>query len=113
MTGIDVIESLIDDCEKKYNPIIPNIKTSQMIIQYIYTEPCVFGSIQGLEQLKQKRKIVDYFIYKTAGMEIKSASNSSNRCCGYFFESVIDQNELINSFEVFDINGKIVKKIWK
>jgi len=111
MTGIDVIELFIDDCEKKYNPINPTLLDRKLAMQYVYVEPCIFDHIEGLEKLKEDKKIIDYYVYKTKGMEIKNASNSSDRCCG-FLADVSEVQNVFKYFDIFDINGKKVRKIW-
>ena len=111
MTGINVIELFIDDCEKKYSPIEPILIDRKLAMQYIYAEPCVFGHIEGLEKLKQEKKIIDYYIYKTKGMEIRNASNSGDRCCG-FLADVDKVKRAIEGFDIFDINECKVGKIW-
>ncbi len=113
MTGVDVIEAFVDDIEMRPNEVKPKPnRNEEYIMQYIYSMPAKFGEIVGLDSLKQSGDIIDYFIYKSRGMEVHEASSSSDRCCGYLIPRHISPKSINNKFEILDIEGRIMKKIW-
>lgn len=86
-TGYDVMEAYIDTLFGKQAPTPPRCfpappASPLLAMQYLYAQPGVFAALEGCAELKAEGVIVDYFPTKTAGMEIGSALNSSNRVAG-------------------------------
>jgi phosphoribosylamine-glycine ligase len=112
VTSIDVIDLFLKDIEKKqYNiNIHKNINYAMMV--YIYSNSGIFSRVEGLNLLKSKKIIKDYFLYKTKNMIIKGNSNSSDRLGAVF---IIGDNpeeikykllEIKKNLKAYDIDGK-------
>lgn len=54
---------------------------------HIYSKPCVFDHIEGLEELKQEGIIHEYFVAKSKGDEIDGDMRSGNRVASYIVKA--------------------------
>lgn len=84
LTGVNVIENLLDITFGKKPKILelePNLHAS---IVYIYSRPGIFSGLTYAEELKKQKIIQDYFYYKSIGMIVNKAETSSDRVAGYF-----------------------------
>ena len=52
-------------------------------MSYIYCYPGIYKSVEGLDKLKEKGVILDYFIYRGPGSVIEKSNTSSDRAAGF------------------------------
>ena len=111
MTGVDVIDNLLDITTGISPEIEPHPSAEQALINYVYTQPGVFHSIEGLEELITEGYISDVFLYKPYGSKISSSGYSSDRPVGFLIkgatrELVEEKIKYINSkLKILDESG--------
>lgn len=84
LTGVNIIENLLDITFNKkpaIHEIEPDLHAS---IVYIYSKPGIFSGLTYADELKKQKIIHDFFCYKSIGMIINKAEISSDRVAGYF-----------------------------
>ena len=111
ITGFDITNAAIDTFLNNKIDVVIN-ETKDIFITYlIYVQPCIFGNIKGLKELKEAGKIEEYYVFKTKGMKISPQMTSSDRVAallvkGADTETLYKQITLIISeVRVYDING--------
>jgi len=83
LTGVDIIDNLIDITEGNVPNVEPSPKNIHAAVCYLYTKPGKVIEIKNFEQLKQEGVVVDTFYYKTFGTEIRASQYSSDRPAGF------------------------------
>jgi biotin carboxylase len=113
-TGVDPITLAVDSFEG-IRPEIPITNPSGVYFDnYLYTKPCVFGRLSGLEEQVGEGKIVYFKTYKKPGDIIGPELTSSNRVGAFAVQSPTEAEGLaaiqriISSIEVLDIHGQPV-----
>jgi len=99
-TGFDILSAAIDSwLGKATHP--PTLSKSQKkyLIVNIYTHPCKFKTIDGLEELKDQTYIDEYLLNKQSGAIISSDLSSSDRIAKVIISGHND-SELIDKFSV-------------
>ncbi len=104
MVGVDVIDNLIDITINKKPNVTPKPTDELALINYIYTDPGVFDSIKGLEELKNEGIIKEAYIYKSSGTKILSSNHSSDRPAGVLIKG--KTKEEIN-FKIKNANSRL------
>lgn len=116
MTGIDIIENLLDITLGIEPDILPNKKGECAAIMYAYAHPGVFNGVSGISTLKNKGLISDLFLYKPFGSTIYSSNYSSDRPLGILIKAKNEKelNEkitLVNeSVKILDENGNDIMR---
>lgn len=112
MVGVDVIDNLLDITMGKKPHINPVPSDEYALINYVYTSPGKFTSIQNLDELQKQGYITAAYQYKPFGAEIKSSNYSSDRPIGFLIkgkspEEVKAKIEHINNrIAVLDEDGR-------
>lgn len=116
MTGVDVIDNLIDitlGLEPKVNP---RPSSESAAINYCYTNPGVFTSIVGADELRESGIIEDLYQYKMFGSAISGSNYSADRPLGVLITGR-DETELEekttkanNILKILDENGKDIMR---
>ena len=112
LSGINIMNSYVDFILKDE---IPEMSVTPfdgcVLMNYIYCKNGILKNIEGLDYLKDRGVILDYFCYKTKGMKFSKIENSSDRAAG-FVVMAKDEQELCNKLEiannkirVLDVNG--------
>lgn len=84
MTGLDPLHNFICGW-KAFNKRDNSIRMNYGAMKYLYSKKGIVGGTHNLEELKSKKYIHDYFIYKEKGSEISGNKFSSNRIAGLMF----------------------------
>lgn len=110
--GFDIVDAAIDSfLGNKVKPVYvqPGFYYSE---NHIYTEPGVFGEIQGFKELIKGKVVVDFYPNKTKGMIMHSDRASRDRAASFIvksnsLESIIDKVKfVIKSIKVLDTKGR-------
>lgn len=107
MTGVDVIENLLDITMGIEPDIIPKKKGSSAAILYAYSQPGIFNAVEGIKSLQEKGMVTDMFLYKPYGAMINSSNYSSDRPLGLMIKAK-DEKELSEKISVVNENVKIL-----
>lgn len=83
LSGVDIMSKYVDLILGQKPTVEPSKREGFCRMNYIYCRPGVFDKVVGFESLQQQGVISEYFIYKTSGMTISSASTSGDRAAGY------------------------------
>ena len=107
MTGVDVIENLLDITMGIEPDIQPKKKGSSAAILYAYSHPGIFNAVEGIKALREKGIVTDMFLYKPYGAMINSSNYSSDRPLGLLIKAK-DEQELTNRIAVVNETVKIL-----
>ena len=83
LSGVNIMSKYVDRILGDYPEVNPSKLVGYAKMVYVYCNPGIFNRVEGFESLKNDGVIDDFFIYKTKGMEIKTAETSSDRLAGY------------------------------
>ena len=107
LSGVNIMSKYVDRILGGYPKVNPSKQVAYAQMVYIYCNPGVFDRVEGLEELKEKRIIDEFFVYKTKGMEIKSAETSGDRPAGYLCTG-FTESELRNKIITADKKIKVI-----
>ncbi len=84
MTGVDVIEAVID-LTLGINPHIQTRKPrwKYMLDEYIYCDPGLYDHAEGFDELMEDGSILDYYIFQRRGSKLENVTNSGDRVAGF------------------------------
>ncbi len=82
ISGVDIMSEYVDLILGNKPKIKPHKNDNHIRMIYIYTYPGTVERIKGLEMLKTKGDIKEWFLYKTMGSVIEKAETSSDRITG-------------------------------
>lgn len=110
-TGFDAVKAAIDSFLGE--PIKPDCHAPEKYYRtcLLYSKPCVFDHIEGMDELKEKGMVKEVFITKSKGDEIDGDMRSSNRVGSFIVEasSIEELRERVkyclNSVGVIDEKG--------
>ncbi len=115
-SGVDVMEAFVD-LSLGIKPVLDVVKSNKYIhMNYNY---CFAGTIHkfiGFDEMKEQGVIDKYFYYKTPGMIIEKANNSSDRSSGYLVSSddlddLCEKEKLVESrICVLDDSGTDIRR---
>jgi biotin carboxylase len=113
-TGFDLIEASIDS----FLGNTPNIQfhTPKKIFldNYLYSTPCVFDCIDGLEKLLEEGFISEFQVYKKKGTVIGECISSNNRIASFIVSADSEEEcvrrirDAVERIEIFDTSGSKV-----
>ena len=83
LSGVNIMSKYVDRVLGGYPEVNPFKKVGYCKMVYIYCHPGIYDHMEGLDVMKEKGMIDEYFLYKTKGMEICKAETSSDRPAGY------------------------------
>lgn len=107
MTGVDVIENLLDITMGVDPDIQPKKKGRSAAILYAYAQPGIFNTVDGIDALQDKGIVDDIFLYKPYGSMINSSNYSSDRPLGLLIKAA-DEDELTEKIAVTNDTVKIL-----
>ena len=87
--------------------VTPRKQVNYASTNFIYCYPGVIKRIEGLEFLRTQNVILDFFKYKTEGMEITQAKTSGDRPAGYII-TADSKEELERKMLIADSTIKII-----
>ena len=83
LSGVNIMSVYVDRLLGDYPSVNPQKQVEFCRMVYLYCTPGKFDHIEGIEELKSKGIIDEYFLYKTKGMEIHASETSGDRPAGY------------------------------
>lgn len=83
LSGVNIMEVYVKMVMGEKPKVAPAKQYNNAIMSYIYCYPGVYESIEGLDELKAKGVILDYFIYRSPNSVIEKSNTSSDRAAGF------------------------------
>lgn len=95
--GFDAVEAAVDSFLGQPVPKTYHAPAKIYRTCLLYSKPCVFDHIEGLEDLKKDGMLLEYFITKSKGDAIDGDMRSSNRVGSFIVDasSIDDLNEKV------------------
>ena len=106
ISGVNIMKAYTDLILGENVSIDPSKKVNYASMNYVYCNNGVISSIEGLDSLKEKNIIDEYFVYKTIGMKIEKALTSGDRPIGFMVTSE-SKDSMNKKIELADKNIKI------
>ena len=83
LSGVDIMKVYVEMVMGEKPHVEPKKQYNNAIMSYIYCYPGVYESVEGLDELKTRGIILDYFIYRGADSLIEKSNTSSDRAAGF------------------------------
>ncbi len=83
LSGVNIMEVYVKMVMGDKPKVAPAKQYNNAIMSYIYCYPGVYESVEGLDELKAKGVILDYFIYRGPNSVIEKSNTSSDRAAGF------------------------------
>lgn len=83
LSGVNIMKVYVEMVMGDKPKVAPAKQYNNAIMSYIYCYPGVYKSIEGLDELKGKGVILDYFIYRGPDSVIEKSNTSSDRAAGF------------------------------
>lgn len=83
LSGVDIMKVYVEMVMGEKPHVEPKKQYNNAIMSYIYCYPGVYKSVEGLDELKTRGVILDYFIYRGADSLIEKSNTSSDRAAGF------------------------------
>ena len=83
LSGVNIMEVYVKMVMGDKPKVAPAKQYNNAIMSYIYCNPGVYESVEGLDELKAKGVILDYFIYRSPDSVIEKSNTSSDRAAGF------------------------------
>lgn len=83
LSGVNIMEVYVKMVMGDKPKVAPAKQYNNAIMSYIYCYPGVYESVEGLDELKTKGVILDYFIYRGPNSVIEKSNTSSDRAAGF------------------------------
>lgn len=115
-SGVDIMKTYVSMVLGDKPHVEPDILVNYASMCYVYCNPGIYESINGLDNAKRYKYIDFYFTYKIPGSEIIKSDTSSDRVAGFMVsgktkEEVNDKIHYVdNAIKVIDKNGKDIMK---
>lgn len=112
LSGVNIMSVYVDRILGDYPTVRPQKQVDFCKMVYLYCLPGVFDHVEGLDDLKERGVIDEFFLYKTKGMEIHGSETSGDRPAGYLCtantkKELEEKIELVDkSIKVFSEEGK-------
>ena len=83
LSGVNIMKVYVEMVMGDKPKVAPSKQYNNAIMSYIYCYPGVYKSVEGLDELKEKGVILDYFVYRGPGSVIEKSNTSSDRAAGF------------------------------
>ena len=83
LSGVDIMKVYVEMVMGDKPKVKPAQQYNNAIMNYIYCYPGIYESVVGLEELKERGVILDYFIYRGPNSVIEKSNTSSDRAAGF------------------------------
>lgn len=107
LSGVNIMSKFVDRILGDTPSVSPSKQINYCKMVYIYCKPGVLDHVEGLNELKEKGIIVEYFIYKTSGMVITGSETSGDRPAGYLCIAD-DEIQLRNKVNYADSHIRVI-----
>lgn len=98
LSGVDIMKVYVEMVMGQKPKVEPRKQYNNAIMSYVYCYPGIYESIIGLEELKEKGIILDYFIYRGSNSAIEKSNTSSDRVAGFLVVGA-SKDEVENKLE--------------
>ena len=98
LSGVDIMKVYVEMVMGQKPKVEPRKQYNNAIMSYVYCYPGIYESIVGLEELKEKGIILDYFIYRGSNSAIEKSNTSSDRVAGFLVVGA-SKDEVENKLE--------------
>ncbi len=88
LSGVNIMKVYVEMVMGDKPKVAPSKQYNNAIMSYIYCYPGIYKSVEGLDELKEKGVILDYFIYRGSGSVIEKSNTSSDRAAGFLVVGV-------------------------
>lgn len=88
LSGVNIMKVYVEMVMGDKPKVAPAKQYNNAIMSYIYCYPGVYKSVEGLDILKEKGVILDYFIYRGSDSMIEKSNTSSDRAAGFLVVGV-------------------------
>ena len=109
LTGENIMKKYVDLILGGKPSFIPHKQVNYCRMVYLYCTPGTLYKVEGLEELKQKDVIKEYFLYKTVGMTIEKAETSGDRPAGYLVTAETEK-ELFDKIKFADSHIQVISE---
>lgn len=117
-TGFDIIDAAVSSyLGVKVKPVYSNQENYYYAIIHLYTQPGIFGKVNGYKELLNQSIIEGFYQNKVRGTSILPGKASKDRAASFIvkgktFESIIEHAQTtLNTIMVLDINGHELKHL--
>lgn len=116
LSGVDIMKVYVEMVMGEKPHVEPSKQYNNAIMSYIYCYPGVYQSVEGLEDLKARKVILDWFIYRGPYSLIEKSNTSSDRAAGFLVvgdtqEEVETKLQIANkTLRVLDSTGKDIMR---
>ena len=116
LSGVDIMKVYVEMVMGEKPHVEPSKQYNNAIMSYIYCYPGVYQSVEGLEDLKARKVILDWFIYRGPYSLIEKSNTSSDRAAGFLVvgdtqEEVETKLQIANNtLRVLDSTGKDIMR---
>ena len=83
LSGVNIMKVYVEMVMGEKPHVEPKKQYNSAIMSFIYCYPGVYESVEGLDELKVKGVILDYFIYRVPNSVIEKSNTSSDRAAGF------------------------------
>ena len=88
LSGVNIMKVYVEMVMGDKPKVAPAKQYNNAIMSYIYCYPGIYKTVEGLDELKEKGVILDYFIYRGPGSVIEKSNTSSDRAAGFLVVGV-------------------------
>lgn len=113
ISGFDVIGAVVDlTLGNKPHVEIRQPESRYISNEFIYCWPGIFDHLEGFDELKDKKVLTDYFLFKWQGAEFDGVENSGDRIAGFTIQAdnldelLVKHQTAAETLKVIDVNGK-------
>ena len=83
LSGVNIMKVYVEMVMGDKPKVTPTKQYNNAIMSYIYCYPGMYKAVEGLDVLKEKGVILDYFIYRGPDSMIEKSNTSSDRAAGF------------------------------
>ena len=83
LSGVNIMEVYVKMVMGDKPRVSPTKQYNNAIMSYIYCYPGVYESVVGLDELKERGVISDYFLYRSPNSVIEKSNISRDRAAGF------------------------------
>ena len=116
LSGVDIMKVYVEMVMGEKPHVEPSKQYNNAIMSYIYCYPGVYQSVEGLDDLKARKVILEWFIYRGPNSLIEKSNTSSDRAAGFLVvgdtqEEVETKLQIANkTLRVLDSTGKDIMR---
>ena len=116
MVGVDVIDNLLDITLGQVPVLDARPSKEKAVINYVYTYPGVFATMENLDVLEKNGYIASTYQYKPFGTQITSSNYSNDRPVGFLIKAPTEKelkekiNHINATLKICDEKGQDIMR---